>query len=118
MSTEDDREKRREESPNGTGLARKACGSTASRRWRKSASRSRRRSSAGDSRSRRNSARLVRTEVESGNALHHQMPVMIETVLTMQSGRAQGKLPMKSRSNVGSRRNAHATSCPCSSCAP
>ena len=35
---------------NGTGLARKACGRTASRRWRKSTSRSRRRSSAGGGR--------------------------------------------------------------------
>ena len=54
MSTEDKPEKPREddfrEAPrSGTGRGRKACGSTASRRWRKSTNRLRRRSSAGGS---------------------------------------------------------------------
>ena len=56
---------RSREAPRGVarmapGSREKACGNTASRRWRKSTSRSRRRSSAGGSRSRRNSARLMR----------------------------------------------------------
>jgi hypothetical protein len=60
--------RRRERSNrSGIGPGPSVCGSTASRRWRKSTSRSHGRSSAGGSRSRRNSARL-RARVASAMA--------------------------------------------------
>ena len=83
MSTEDDREKRREESPEWHRARAKACGSTASRRWRRSTSRSRRRSSAGGSRSRQNSARLVRSGLGDNSVNERDFPHPVELALPL-----------------------------------
>ena len=60
MSTEDEREKRREGSPEWHRRGQIAYGSTASRRWPRSMSRSRERLSSGGNSSGRNSAILKR----------------------------------------------------------